>query len=80
VNILHLPWQATDEPMNGVRPFLIITFQLKLLPIEQIAPIANAAGKGDEHVALSASLPAATRIAPHDINFLPVFINKEVSS
>jgi hypothetical protein len=66
--------------MNGVRRFLIVAFQLELPPIEGVAPISDAAGKGDKHVALSASFPAATRIAPDNIDLLPVCINKEVSS
>jgi hypothetical protein len=47
--------------------------------LEDIAPVADAAGKWDEYVSLSASLPAATRIAPHDIRFASAVVGQQVS-
>ena len=77
IDLLHPSGKGSYEPMDRIRSFLIVPFELQRVAVETIAPSA-APRKRDEHVSLPAFFLCAAGIAPEDIGFTAISIHHSI--
>lgn len=52
VSLKSLPEQGPDKPVDRIRPFFVVPFELQRLSIEGIAALSDASRKWNSHISL----------------------------